>query len=169
MNWINRFLLANCSHIFDALLLTMALLCGIQIGESRVQKAWDAEKQKIAQVQAKQEQHIADVRQSQLKISQEISNEYAKRSKLLADRQPDSRAGGVCNVAATGGRDLPAVPEAPARTAPARTDPLPAPQGDVGQVSCEQLSKDAAQTTLMLVEMQQWHAKQASVENEVKK
>ena len=169
MNWLNRFLLANWSHILNALLLLMALLCGMLMGESRVQKAWDAEKQKIALAQARQEQHVADVRLTQSQITQEISNEYAKRSKLLADRQPDSRAGGVCNVAATGGRDLPAVPEAPARTAPARTDPLPAPQGDVGQVSCEQLSKDAAQTTLMLVEMQQWHAKQASVENEVKK
>jgi hypothetical protein len=168
MNWLNRFLLANWSHILDALLLLMALLCGMQMGETRVQKAWDAEKQKIALAQARQEQHVADVRLTQSQITQEISNEYAKRSKLLADRQPDSRAGGVCNVAATGGRDLPAVSEAPARAAPARTDPLPAPQGDAGGVSCEQLSKDAAQTTLMLVEMQQWHAKQASVESEVK-
>jgi hypothetical protein len=157
MNWINRFLLANWSHIFDALLLTMALLCGIQIGESRVQKAWDAEKQKIAQVQAKQEQHVADVRQSQLQISQEISNEYAKRSKLLADRQPDSRVGRMCNVPATGGRDLPAVPKAPAGAAPTRSDPLPAPSGDAGEVSCEQLSKDAALTTLMLIEIQRWY------------
>ena len=164
MNWINRFLLANWSQIFDALLLTMALLCGIQIGESRVQKAWDAEKQKIAQVQAKQEQHVADVRQSQLQISQEISNEYAKRSKLLADRQPYSRAGGVCNVPATGGRDLPAVPETPAGAAPARSDHLLASSGDAGEMSCEQLSKDAAQTTLMLVEVQRWYREQSVIE-----
>ena len=164
MNWINRFLLANWSHIFDALLLTMALLCGIQIGESRVQKAWDAEKQKIAQVQAKQEQHVADVRQSQLQISQEISNEYAKRSKLLADRQPDSRAGGVCNIPTAGSRDLSAVSEARARAAPARSDPLPAPSGDAGAVSCEQLSKDAAQTTLMLVEVQRWYTRQTEIQ-----
>ena len=156
MNWLNRFLLANWSHILDAFLLLLALLCGMQMGESRVQKAWDAEKQKIALVQARQEQHVADVRQSQTQISQEISNEYAKRSKLLADRQPDSRAGGVCNVPATGGRNLPAVPETPARTAPARSDPLLASSGDAGEVSCEQLSRDAAQTTLMLVEVQRW-------------
>ena len=157
MNWINRFLLANWSHIFDALLLTMALLCGIQIGESRVQKAWDAEKQKTALAQVRQEQHVADVRLNQSQITQEISNEYAKRSKLLADRQPDSRAGGVCNVPATGGRDLPAVPKAPAGAVPTRSDPLPAPSGDAGEVSCEQLSKDAALTTLMLIEIQRWY------------
>ena len=164
MNWINRFLLANWSHILDALLLLIALLCGMQIGESRIQKVWDAEKQKIALAQARQEQHVADVRLTQTQITQEISNEYAKRSKLLADRQPDTRTDGVCNVLAASGRDLPAVPEAPARTAPARTDPLPAPQGDVGQVSCEQLRKDAAQTALMLVEVQRWYREQSAIE-----
>ena len=156
MNWINRFLLANWSHILDALLLLMALLCGMQMGESRVQKAWDAEKQKIALAQARQEQHVADIRLTQSQITQEISNEYAKRSKLLAARQPDSRAGGVCNVPAASGRDLPAVPEAPAGAATARSDPLSAPSGYAGEVSYEDLSKDAAQTTLMLVEIQRW-------------
>ena len=161
MNWLNRFLLANWSHILDALLLLMALLCGIQMGESRVQKAWDAEKQKIALAQARQEQHVADVRLTQSQITQEISNEYAKRSKLLAARQPDSRAGGVCNVLATGGRDLSSVPEAPARATPARSDALPASTGDAGTVSCEQLSKDAAQTTLMLTALQRWYELQS--------
>ena len=164
MNWINRFLLANWSHIFDALLLTLALLCGIQVGESRVQKAWNAERQKIALTQARQEQHVADVRLSQSQITQEISNEYAKRSNLLADRQPDSRTGGVCNIPSAGGRNLSAVPEAPAGVAPARSDPLLAPQGDAGEVSCEQLSRDAAQTTLMLLEMQRWYQKQSAVD-----
>ena len=161
MTWLSSFLLANWSHILNALLLLMSLLCGMQMGESRVQKAWDAEKQKIAQAQARQEQHVADVRVSQTQITQEISNEYAKRSKLLADRQFDSRAGGVCNVPAASGRDLPAVPEAPAGAAPTRSDPLPAPSGDAGEVSCEQLSKDAAQTTLMLSELQRWYALQS--------
>ena len=164
MNWLNRFMLANWLHILNALLLLMALLCGMQMGESRVQKAWDAEKQKIALAQARQEQHVADIRLTQSQITQEISNEYAKRSKLLADRQPDSRTGGVCNIPSAGGRDLSAVPEAPAGVAPARSDPLLAPQGDVGEVSCEQLSRDAAQTTLMLLEMQRWYQKQSTVD-----
>jgi hypothetical protein len=164
MNWINRFLLSNWSHIFDALLLTMALLCGIQIGESRVQKAWDAEKQLISQAQAKQKQHVADVRLTQSQITEEISNEYAKRSKLLADRQLDSRVGGVCNVPAASGRDLSAVSEAPAGAASARSDPLSAPSGDAREVSCEQLSRDAAQTTLMLVEVHRWYREQSAIE-----
>ncbi len=164
MNWLNRFMLANWSHILDALLLLLALLCGMQMGESRVQKAWDAEKQKIALAQARQEQHVADVRLTQSQITQEISNEYAKRSKMLADRHPDSRAGGVCNLPAAGGGDLSAVSEASERAAPTRSDPLLAPQGDAGVVSCEQLSKDAAQTTLMLMEVQRWYREQSAIE-----
>ena len=161
MSWLSRFMLANWSHILGALILLIALVFGMQIGASRVQKAWDAEKLKIALTQARQEQRVADVQLTQSQITQDISNEYAKRSKLLADRQPDSRAGGVCNVPATGGRDLPAVPEAPPRAAPARANPLPAPSGDARAVSCEQLSRDAAQTTLMLSELQRWYALQS--------
>jgi hypothetical protein len=163
MNWLSRFFLGNWSHLLDALLLFMTLLCGVQLGEYRVHKAWDAEKQKIAFVHARQEQRVAEVRLTQSQITQEISNEYAKRSKLLADLHTDSRVGGVCNIPTAGGRGLPTVPDAPAGAAPARTDPLPAPSGDAGEVSCEQLSKDAAQTTLMLVEIQRWvEAMQAS-------
>jgi hypothetical protein len=161
MSWLSRFMLANWSHVLGALILLISLLFGMQIGASRIQKEWDAEKQKIALTQARQEQRVADVRQTQAQVTQEISNEYAKRSKLLADRQPDSRTGGVCNIPSAGGRDLSAVPEAPAGAAPARSDPLPASSGDAGAVSCEQLSKDAAQTTLMLTELQRWYVLQS--------
>jgi hypothetical protein len=161
VSWFNRFLLANWSHILDALLLLTALLCGVQMGESRIQKAWDAEKQTIAQAQAKQEQHVADVRQSQLQISQGISSEFAKNSKLLANRQPNNNVSGVCNAPTAAGRDLSAVSEASNGAAPARTDPLPSPQGDAVAVSCEQLSKDAAQTTLMLTAIQRWYELQS--------
>ncbi len=161
MSWFNRFLLANWSHILDALLLLTALLCGVQMGESRIQKAWDAEKQTIAQAQAMQEQHVADVRQSQLQISQGISSEFAKNSKLLANRQPNNNVSGVCNAPTAAGRDLSAVSEASNGAAPARTDPLPSPQGDAVAVSCEQLSKDAAQTTLMLTAIQRWYELQS--------
>jgi hypothetical protein len=161
MNWLSRFLLANWSHIFDAFLLLTAFLCGVQMGESRVHKAWDAEKQTTAQAKAKQEQHVADVRQSQLQISQEISSEFAKNSKLLANHQPDNHVSGVCNFPTAGGRDLSAVSEAFDRAAPARTDPLPTSQGDAVAVSCEQLSRDAVQTTLMLTAIQRWYELQS--------
>ncbi len=92
----------------------------------------------------------------QTQINQEITNDFLKKSKLLAERLPDPRVVGVCNVPSAGGGDLSAVAGTTGRAAPARTDPLPATSGDTGSVSCEQLSKDAAQTTLMLVEIQRW-------------
>lgn len=165
MNWLSRIMLANWSHIFDALLLSMALLCGIQIGESRVQKAWDAEKQKIVQAQAKQEQRVADVRQSQSQITQEISNEFAKKSKLLADRQPNNHVGGMCNVTTARSRDMPAVSEGSERATPACTNALPAPQGDALSETCFQLYQDAQRTTLMLLELQKWLERQAAVQD----
>jgi len=67
----------------------------------------------------------------------------------------------VCNGPSAGGRDLSAVSEASVGTAPARADPLPSPQGDAVAVSCEQLSKDAAQTTLMLTALQRWYELQS--------
>jgi hypothetical protein len=164
MNWLNRFLLVNWSWLMDGLLLLMALIIGIQVGESHVHKEWNAEKTKNAETVAKLEQHVVDVKLMQNQINQEISNDFLKKSKLLADRQSDSRAGGVCNVPPTGGRDLPAVPETPAGAAPARTDSLPASSGDAREVSCEQLSKDAAQTTLLLLEVQRWYQRQLAAE-----
>ena len=87
-----------------------------------------------------------------------------KRSKLLADRQPDSHVGGVCDITTAGGRDLPAVSEATARAAPARSDSLPASSGDPMSETCSQLYRDAQQTTLMLLEMQRWYERQTEIQ-----
>jgi hypothetical protein len=162
MNWLNRFLLSNWSWLMDGMLLLMALIIGIQVGESHVHKEWNAEKTKNAETVAKLEQHVVDVKLMQNQINQEISNDFLKNSKLLAERLPDPRDVGVCNITTAGGRDLPAVAETPGRAAPASTDALPATYGDAGSVSCDQMSMDAAQTTLMLVELQRWYQKQSS-------
>lgn len=164
MNWLNRFLLANWSWLMDGMLLLMALIIGIQVGESHVQKKWNAEKSKNEQITAKLEQHVEDVKLMQTQINQEITNDFHKKFKLLAERLPDPRVVGVCNIPATVSGSVSAVPETPGRAAPASTDPLLASSGDAGAVSCEQLSKDAAQTTLMLVELQRWYREQSAID-----
>jgi hypothetical protein len=164
MSWIRAFADLNKSLLLKGLLLLMAFLLGLQMGQARLQRQWDAEKKTVQIVQAKQEQHVADVRLSQSQITQEISREFSKRSKLLADRQRDNRDGWVCDIPAAGGRHMPTFSEASARAAQARSDSLPAPQRDAGEVSCEQLSEDAAQTTLMLLEVQRWYQKQSTVD-----
>ncbi len=163
MNWLNRFLLANWSWLMDGMLLLMALIIGIQVGESHVHKEWNAEKSKNEQLAAKLEQHVADVKLMQNQINQEISNDFSKKSKLLAERLPDPRHVGVCNSSSSGGRDLSAFSEGAISADAASTDLLLVAQGNAVNVSCDQLTKDAAQTTLMLEEFQHWYQKHLSV------
>ena len=91
MNWLDRFLLANWSWLMNGMLLLMVLIIGIQLGESHVHKEWNAEKSKNEQLAAKLEQHVADVKLMQNLINQEISNDFSKKSKLLAERLPDQK------------------------------------------------------------------------------
>jgi hypothetical protein len=163
MSWLSRFLFANWSILMGCLLLAMAMIIGVQIGEARIQSAWNAEKIRAEQVVAKQEQHVEDIRLGQAQINQEISNDYAKNSKVLAGRQSDSRTIGMCDYATTSGNSVPAVPDASQGAAVPATYAIFASDADARGVSCEQLEKDAAQTTLMLLEVQRWYQKQSAL------
>ena len=163
MNWLNRFLLANWSWLMDGMLLLMALIIGIQIGESHVHKEWNAEKSKNEQLAAKFEQHAADVKLMQNQINQEISNDFSKKSKLLAERLPDPRSFGLCNSAASGIRNLPPVSETTTGTFAASPYSVPASSGVATAISCEKIIQDAAQTTLMLDELQRWQRQQENI------
>ena len=165
MNWLNRFLLANWSWLMYGILLFMALIIGIQVGESHVHKEWNAEKSKNEQLAAKLEQHVADVKLMQNQINQEISNDFSKKSKLLAERLPDTRRVGLCNSAASGIRDLPPVSETATGTFAASPYAVPASSGFAAAISCEKIIQDAAQTTLMLDELQRWQRRQEIIVN----
>jgi uncharacterized membrane-anchored protein YhcB (DUF1043 family) len=165
MNWLNRFLLANWSWLMDGMLLLMALIIGIQVGESHVHKEWNAEKSKNEQFAAKLEQHVADVKLMQNQINQEISNDFSKKSKLLAERLPDPRSFGLCNSAASGIRNLPPVSETTTGTFAASPYAVPASSGVAVAISCEKIIQDAAQTTLMLDELQRWQRQQEIIVN----
>lgn len=164
MSWVSRFIYANWNYLLGGLVLLMVFICGVQIGESRIQREWNAEKLRVALVVAKQEQRAADVQQSQSLINQEISNEYAKNSKALGSRLPSPRPVGVCSSAPISAGSVSTVSEAPAGAASIPADALSLTAGDAGAVSCAQLSKDAAQTTLMLLEVQRWYQKQSAIE-----
>jgi hypothetical protein len=163
LNWLTKFIFANWNYLLGGLVLLMVFICGVQIGESRINREWNAEKLRVALVVAKQEQRAADIRQSQTQINQDISNDYAKNSKVLAGRQPASRPIGMCDCATTSGNSVPAVPDAAQGAAVPATYALFASDADARGVSCEQLEKDAAQTTLMLLEVQRWYQKQSAL------
>ena len=166
MNWTARFLLSHWTFILGGFLLLMALILGIQIGQTRVQRAWDAEKQQAALIQAKQEQRVADIVHAQKTINQEISNEFQIKKDMLAGLRPVLRGGDV-GLRFQPGQDpgtLPAVTTTAIGIAAASTDAVPDSAGLATGISCEQLAHDAAETTLMVLELQQWHAKQSAAD-----
>ena len=162
MSWLRAFLELNKSLFLKGLLLLMAFLLGLQMGQSRLQRRWDAEKQTVQIAQAKQEQHAADVAQVQNQISKEISDDYRKKSGLLASRVVVSER--VLNKPEISSNDLSAVSSNTAGVASTSSYFVFSPEGASVTVSCEQLSRDATQTTLMLLEIQRWYEWQIQTE-----
>lgn len=166
MNWFTRFLLGHWSSIFGGFLLLVALIFGIQIGQTRVQRAWNAEKQQAALIQAKQEQRVADTVHAQKTINQEISNEFQTKKGMLAGLRPALRGSDV-GLRIQPSRDpdtMPIVPTTASGIAAAPTDAVPDSAGLATGISCEQLVRDSAETTLMVLELQQWHARQSAAD-----
>ena len=166
MNWLGRILLGHWTYILGVLLLFTVLICGIQIGQTRVQRAWNAEKQQAALIQAKQEQHVADTLHAQRTINQEISNEFQTKKGVLAGLRPVWRGGDV-GLRIQSSRDpgaMPSVSSIATGIAAAPTDAVPDSEGLATGISCEQLARDAAETTLMVLELQQWHARQSAAD-----
>lgn len=166
MNWFTRFLLGHWSSIFGGFLLLVALIFGIQIGQSRVQRAWDAEKQQAALTLAKQEQHVADTLHAQRTINQEISNEFQTKKGLLAGLRPALRDGDV-GLRIQSSHDpgtMPALSSIAAGIATAPADAVPDSADLATGISCEQLARDSAETTLMVLELQQWHVRQSAAD-----
>lgn len=153
MSWIRAFLELNKSLFLMGLLL-MAFLLGLQMGQSRLQRRWDAEKQTVQIAQAKQEQHAADVAQVQNQISKEIADDYRKKASLLASRTVVSER--VLDNSEFSSGSLSAVSGNSAGVASASSDPLSIAQGIPEVKSCAELIYEAQITTLMLVELQKW-------------
>jgi hypothetical protein len=59
---------------------------------------------------------------------------------------------------------MPAVSSITTGVASTPADAVPDSAGLATGISCEQLARDAAETTLMVLELQQWHAKQSAAD-----
>jgi hypothetical protein len=155
MSWIRAFADLNKSLLLKVLLLLMAFLLGLQMGQSRLQRQWDAEKQIVQIAQAKQVQHASDVAQVQNQISKEISDDYRKKSSLLASRAVAAER--VLDNAEANADSMSAVPTSSERVDGDTTNYVPVTTRNEGAtLSCERTMHDAAQATLMLVELQKW-------------
>ncbi len=157
MNWIRTFVDLNKTLLLKGLLLLMAFLLGLQMGQSRLQRQWDAEKQIVQIAKAKQEQHVADVARVQNQISKEISDDYRKKSNLLANSDFVLGSKWVLDKSETSSSRLSAVPSASQGVEGSSSDMVFVTSRDGVDVSCSQLIKDSEQTTLMLYEIQRWN------------
>ncbi len=156
MSWIRAFFELNQSLFLKGLLLLMAFLLGLQMGQSRLQRRWDAEKQTVQIAQAKQVQHVVDVAQVQNQISKEISDDYRKKSSLLASLvavpervldKPEVRPERV-SIISSGSERVDGDTTNGVSTAF---------RDEKTALSCPQLEQDARRTTLMLLELQHWY------------
>ena len=136
---------------------------GCQFGANRVTANWDAEKVATAEAVAKQAEHVAAVTVQQSTINQDISNDFQKAKAAIATdrlhllaRVPQRVRVGTAD--STG--PVPAVPGVAPRTDAAAADPVSATERPARSDACEKLAEDAAQTTLMVVEFQQWYREQ---------
>ena len=139
---------------------------GYRYGEQRITAQWDAEKAAQAQTVAKQAAQVAAVTTHQATIDQEISNEFeTEKAKIVAERhhllaRVPRR---VRHHAAAHSSPVPEVPAVAAGTDAAPANLVPAAGHPEAGATCEKLAEDAAQTTLMVVEFQQWYREQAAV------
>ena len=147
--------------IGGAVLAAVVFVGGCQFGADRVTAKWDTEKAATSQVVAKQAEHVAAVTVQQSTINQEISNAFQKAKAAIATDRLHLLARVPVRVrvdTADHPGPVPAVPDVATRTDAAAADP-------VSTAACEKLAKDAAQTTLMVVEFQRWYREQREAAN----
>lgn len=160
MNWLTRLLISNWTLVLMPIVLLGVWLSGVWVGKGRTQLAWDAERHQVALAQAREEQKSADIKRLQEQINHEISNEFNQRSLQLA---ADWQSGGFVRVRSSPADSVEHLSPAPATSraiAEAATNSVSTSSGYEGDVICGHLAEQAAQTTLMLVEIQNWYKRQ---------
>ncbi|MGV0986284.1 MAG: hypothetical protein ACOYB2_17190 [Limnohabitans sp.] len=157
MSWLTRLLISNWTLVLMPIVLLGVWLSGVWVGEGRTQRAWDAERHQVALAQAREEQKSADIKRSQEQINHEISNEFNQRSAQLAAGWKSGDPVRVRSNPADSFEHLSPISASSGAVTKAASDALPSTSRDEERVTCDILAEDAAQTTLMLIELQRWH------------
>ena len=149
--------------IVSSLLAASLFGAGYLQGQQDVQKAWDAERQLQQAAVLAQSLQVAQIQTQQERINQKISTDYETQKSILARRAPVLRDGALslCVPASNATSPMPANAEPAPSNDAAPANPVPDPARDAGAIGCEQLARDAADTTLMVLSFQRWYAEQA--------
>jgi len=163
MNWG----LFSWRWLTAAVLVLSIFAAGFTAGQRRVERAWAVERLQQQAVALQQSLHVAQVQTQQERINQQILTDYENKKSLLARRGPVLRDSAHSLCIPTSGVTSPvpiiADPAASADASPAHA--VPDPPGNETAISCEQLARDATDTTLMVMAWQRWYAEQAQVQS----
>ncbi len=148
-------------------LLLSVFAAGFTVGQRRIERAWAVERLQQQAVALQQSLHVAQVQTQQERINQQIQTDYENKKSLLARRSPVLRdsAHSLCIPAFGVTSPVPTTAEPAASTDANAAHAVPDPPGDVTMISCEQLARDATDTTLMVMAWQRWYAEQAQVKS----
>lgn len=149
------------------LLLCLAIfIAGFVMGQRHVQQVWDVERQQQQTAALEQSLHVAQIQTQQERINQKISTDYETQKSILARRAPLLRDSAIslCISASKATSSMPAIAEPAPGTDAATANPLPDPARDAGAIGCDQLARDATDTTLMVLSSQRWYAEQAKAQ-----
>ena len=152
--------------IVSSLLAAGLFWAGYRQGQQGVQQAWDAERQQQQAAALQQSLHVAQIQTQQERINQKISTDYETQKSILARRAPVLRdsALSLCVPASHAASPVSAIAEPAPSADSAPANPVPDPARDAGAIGCEQLARDAADTTLMVLSFQRWYAEQAKAQ-----
>ena len=152
--------------VLGLLLFLAIFIAGFVIGKRNIQQAWNAERLHQQAESLQQSLQAAQIQTQQERINQKISTDYETQKSKLARRPPVLRDGALslCIPASNAAGPMPAMAE-PATSADAGpANSVPDPTRNAGAISCDQLARDATDTTLMVLLFQRWYAEQAKAQ-----
>ena len=151
----------------SGLLLYLAVfIAGFVMGQRHVQQAWNAERLQQQAESLRQSLQAVQIQTQQERINQKISTDYETQKSMLARRPSVLRDGALslCIPPSNAAGPMPTMAEPPPSADAAPTNPVPDPARGAGAISCDQVARDAADTTLMLLSFQRWYTEQAKAQ-----
>jgi hypothetical protein len=148
------------------LLLLTVFAAGLTAGQRLIERAWAVERLHQQAVALQESLHVAQVQTQQERINQQILTDYENKKSLLVRRSPVQRdsAHSLCNPISGVTSPVSITAEPATSTDASAAHAVPDPPGNATAISCEQLARDATDTTLMVMAWQRWYAEQAQLQ-----
>jgi hypothetical protein len=152
--------------VLGLLLCLAGFISGFSLGQRHVQQAWIAERLQQQTETLQQSLQVAQLQTQQERINQKISTDYETQKSMLARRTPLLRDGALslCIPPSNAAGPMSAMAEPPPSPYATPANAVPDPARDADPISCDQLARDASDTTLMVLSFQRWYAEQAKAQ-----